>query len=86
MGNQYHGYGIFESAKVKQQGLFRKGLFIHGKINTIGESNFEGSLTDGMKQGRGKYESQNGIKYEGYFYKDKFDGEGHLTVANQMQY
>lgn len=47
---------------------------------------YTGARVNGLKEGKGKYEWNDGTVYEGEFKNDLMDGEGTLTIPNKGTY
>lgn len=64
-----------------------RGASYHGKGEFVSKSfKYEGEFKDGLKQGQGTYEWQNGDRYEGTFVADRADGRGKYQFANGDTY
>jgi hypothetical protein len=64
-----------------------RGSTLHGKGAYISKSfKYEGEFNEGLKQGHGVYEWDNGDRYEGSFAGDRPDGKGKYKFANGDAY
>ena len=58
-----------------------------GKLEYSENEYFEGELREFKRWGPGVYiDKGKGVKYEGEWKNDQFDGDGHLTIENQWEY
>ncbi len=73
---RYHGQGKLTQKNDVLSGLFRKGLFLHGKIQGGDGSMYIGSLENGSRCGYGEYKLADGGRYKGFFKNDKYEGKG----------
>jgi hypothetical protein len=64
-----------------------RGSTLHGKGEYVSKTfKYEGEFNDGLKQGHGVYEWDNGDRYDGSFAGDRPDGKGKYKFANGDAY
>ena len=64
-----------------------RGATLNGKGEYISKSfKYEGDFADGLKQGEGTYQWENGDRYQGHFAADRPDGKGRYQFANGDSY
>lgn len=73
---RFHGQGKLRSKGETYHGLFRAGVFLHGKITSEDGSVYSGSIENGCRAGRGELRAADGSIYKGQFRRDKFEGRG----------
>jgi hypothetical protein len=83
---RYHGQGKLTIKNETWSGLFRNGIFLHGKIQFGDSSTYTGSIENGSKSGFAEYKHADGSRYKGYFKNDKFDGRGELQKKDGTKY
>lgn len=83
---RYHGQGKLTVKNETWNGLFRGGIFMHGRIQFEDGSTYSGSIEKGSKSGYGEYKHPDGTRYRGYFKNDKFEGKGELEKKDGTKY
>ncbi len=64
-----------------------RGASLHGKGEYVSKTfKYEGDFADGLKQGDGTYQWENGDRYQGHFAADRPDGKGRYLFANGDSY
>ena len=64
-----------------------RGIQLHGKGHYTSKAfKYEGEFKDGLKQGKGAYEWENGDRYEGEFAQDRPNGKGKYRFGNGDSY
>jgi hypothetical protein len=64
-----------------------RGASLHGKGEYTSKTfKYEGEFADGLKQGEGTYQWENGDRYQGHFTADRPDGKGRYQFANGDMY
>jgi len=64
-----------------------RGASLHGHGEYVSKSfKYEGEFSDGLKQGEGTYQWENGDRYHGHFSADRPDGKGRYQFANGDTY
>jgi uncharacterized caspase-like protein len=64
-----------------------RGASLHGHGEYLSKSfKYEGEFSEGLKQGEGTYQWENGDRYHGHFSADRPDGKGRYQFANGDTY
>ena len=97
-GNYYKGKLINGKAKGKGEMLIKNKLKYIGDFdnelpngegtmeNFEDETNYDGHIINGIKEGFGTLKFKDGTKYEGQFKDDKYEGKGKIIYADETQY